>query len=321
MPCRRASVPGGADAGRARMSAEEPNIATGSTRLLKTGAAGTLFVVATPIGNLDDISSRARAVLAGVAVVAAEDTRHTGRLMERLGLRQSLISLHEHNEEARVEALLARLAAGESVALVSDAGTPLISDPGYRLVAGARQRGFTVTAVPGCCAAVAALSVAGLPTHRFRFEGFLPARSGARRARLEQIRHEPDTLIFYEAVHRVPEALADMAGVLGAGRPAFVARELTKLHETCYTGTLAQVAAALAADPGGSRGEFTVVVGGADASAPARPELERVVGILAGELPAAQAATLAARLTGASRREAYALAVAAARGPQLPGEG
>ena len=271
--------------------------------------AGVLYVVATPIGNLDDISSRARAVLQAATVVAAEDTRHTRGLLDRLGVATPLTALHEHNEAQRVEELLARLDAGGSVALVSDAGTPLISDPGYRLVAGARSRGFAVIAIPGCCAAVAALSVAGLPTNRFRFEGFLPARRAARRARLEEIQQCPDTLIFYEAVHRVRETLEDLTDLFGSERPAFVAREMTKLHETSYSGTLRQVAAALAADPGGDKGEFTLVIGGAPQTAPGAVELARVVKILAAQLPAGQAATLAARLTGASRRDAYRLAM------------
>ena len=273
-----------------------------------------LHVVATPIGNLDDISSRARAVLQGVSVIAAEDTRHTRHLLEHLGVTAPLISLHEHNETQRSQELLARLEAGESVALVSDAGTPLISDPGYRLVAGARERGLTVTAIPGCCAAVAALSIAGLPTSRFHFEGFLPARAGTRRSRLDEMKAYPDTMVFYEAVHRVRETLDDLAQAFGDARPAFVARELTKLHETGYHGTLAVVRAGLAADPGGDKGEFTLIVAGAPAAEPGQAELERVVNILAAELPAAQAATLAARLTGAPRRAAYQLAVRAGSG-------
>lgn len=271
-------------------------------------APGVLYVVATPIGNLDDISSRARAILQDVSLIAAEDTRHTRHLLAHLGLETPMIALHEHNEAGRLDELLARLAAGDGVALVSDAGTPLISDPGYRLVAACRERGFGVTAIPGCCAAVAALSVAGLPTNRFHFEGFLPARPAGRRARLQALGHCPDTLVFYESVHRVADTLADMADIFGRQRPAFVARELTKLHETSYSGTLQQVGAALAGDPGGDKGEFTLVIGGAPASEPGDEELARVVGILAAELPAGQAASLAARLTGATRREAYRLA-------------
>lgn len=270
---------------------------------------GVLFVVATPIGNLDDISSRARAVLQNADVIAAEDTRHTGQLLEHLGIATPLLSLHEHNETRRAEEVLDRLTRGESVALVSDAGTPLISDPGYRLVALARSRGVPVSAIPGCCAAIAALSVAGLPTARFHFEGFLPARASARRGRLRELQSCADTLVFYEAVHRVRDSLADLAGVLGARRQAFVGRELTKLHEAAYWGTLDEVGVSLAADPGGNKGEFTIVVAGAPQAEPEAEELARVVNILVAALPAAQAATLAARLTGASRRDAYRLAL------------
>lgn len=279
---------------------------------------GVLYVVATPIGNLDDISSRAVAILGQVALVAAEDTRHTGQLLAHLGLQARQLALHEHNEAARVDAVLSRLAAGESVALVSDAGTPLISDPGYRLVAAARERGYTVTPIPGACAAIAALSVSGLPTDRFRFEGFLPARAAARRSRLQELQVCPDTLVFYEGVHRVREMLEDLAVAFGADRQACVARELTKLHETIYWGRLAAASAALAADPGGNRGEFTIVVAGApEAGAGAvDADLAAVMRVLMGELPAPQAARLAARLTGASRREAYALARHAGQPPE-----
>jgi 16S rRNA (cytidine1402-2'-O)-methyltransferase len=272
-----------------------------------------LYVVATPIGNLDDISLRARAVLAAAAVVAAEDTRRTRQLLAHLGIAPALVALHEHNEAERAGELLDRVAAGAAVALVSDAGTPLISDPGYRLVAAARDRGLPVTAVPGSCAAVAALSIAGLPTDRFHFEGFLPARAAARRARLGTLGLHPDTMVFYESVHRVGESLGDMAAAFGADRPAFVARELTKLHETAYRGTLAAVRAAVVGDPGGDKGEFTIVVAGAPAAPAGAPELARVVAVLAAELPAGQVAQLAAKLTGCTRREAYDAALRAGR--------
>lgn len=271
---------------------------------------GILYVVATPIGNLDDISSRALAVLQAAGLVAAEDTRRTGQLLRHFGIATPLLSLHEHNEEKRSEEILDRLGQGVSIALVSDAGTPLISDPGYRLVALARARGFTVTAIPGCCAAIAALSVAGLPTAQFHFEGFLPARAAARRKRLGELRGRAETLVFYEAVHRVTETLADMAAVFEADRHAFVARELTKLHETTYSGSLGQLCAALAADPNADKGEFTIVVAGRAAASADESELGRIVAVLAAELPAAQAAALAARIAGGSRREAYRLLLA-----------
>lgn len=270
---------------------------------------GTLYVVATPIGNMGDLSQRARDVLAGVALVAAEDTRHAGQLLTRVGISARLISLHEHNEAQRVDEILRRLRNGESVALVTDAGTPLISDPGYRLLAALREGGLPASPVPGPCAAIAALSVAGLPTDRFYFEGFLPARTTARVGRLRELATRTETLVFYEASNRMADTLADAIDVFGSGRAAAVGRELTKLHETVYRGTLAEVRAAVLADPGGDRGECTWVLAGRD-SEPERDyaELERVVGILAAELPASQAASLAARITGAPRKAAYRLA-------------
>jgi 16S rRNA (cytidine1402-2'-O)-methyltransferase len=275
---------------------------------------GVLYVVATPIGNLDDISPRARDTLRAADLIAAEDTRHTRQLLTHFGIQTELISLHEHNERQRTESLLDRLAGGASIALVSDAGTPLVSDPGYRLVAGARERGFTVSPIPGCCAAVAALSAAGLPSDRFFFEGFLPARGKARRARLDALRNCRDTLILYEAVHRVGSTLADLIATLGPTRPAVVARELTKLHESFYAGTLAKIAALLAADPGGGKGEFTLVIGGG-AESRVSYELDRIVTLLLAELPPAKAAGLAAQITGVPRADAYAAALRAGRRP------
>lgn len=269
---------------------------------------GTLYVVATPIGNIDDLSPRAREVLANVSLVAAEDTRHAGQLLTRLGISVRLVSLHEHNEAQRCEELLALLKTGSSIALVSDAGTPLISDPGYRLLAAARASVLPVSPIPGCCALVAALSVAGLPTDRFLFEGFLPARRAARLARLGELAGLAPTLVFYESVHRLPETLQDAIGVFGESRPAAVGRELTKLHETIYRGSLAEVLAAVQSDPGGERGECTLLIAGNPAPLQAAEgELARIVKLLAAELPAAQAAGLAARITGGSRRDAYRL--------------
>ena len=186
-----------------------PNANSGTT------PSGTLFVVATPIGNLGDLSPRAREVLATVQLIAAEDTRHTRQLLQSFGIGTPLTSLHEHNEAQKSDGLLERLARGESLALVSDAGTPLISDPGFDLIAGARRRGIPVVAIPGPCAAIAAISVAGLPADRFAFEGFLPAKSAARRAQLEGVANESRTLIFYEAPHRVMETLADIYMEIG----------------------------------------------------------------------------------------------------------
>jgi len=270
---------------------------------------GTLFVIATPIGNLDDISTRARDTLASVDLVAAEDTRRTGQLLTRLGVRNRLVSLHEHNEAERVEEIMEDLLSGQNVALISDAGTPLVSDPGYRLLAELRRQDLPVSPIPGCCAAIAALSVAGLPSDRFRFEGFLPAKGGARRRRLAEMAHGRDTLVIYESVHRIQELLADIEQILGADRPMTVARELTKLHETVHRGTVADVRRMLNEDPGGDRGEFTLVIAG-DPEPPdvERAELERVIEILLQEVSARQAATMAAEITGAGRKEAYRLA-------------
>jgi 16S rRNA (cytidine1402-2'-O)-methyltransferase len=271
---------------------------------------GTLYVVATPIGNLADLSPRAREVLAAVDLVVAEDTRHTGQLLTAAGVSaRQLRSLHEHNEAGRVALVTGELAAGRTVALVSDAGTPLVSDPGYRVLAAVSAAGLAASPVPGPCAAIALLSVAGLPTDRFSFEGFLPARPEARQTRLVALASRPETLVFYEAVHRIGEMLADVVAVLGGERLAVVGRELTKRHETVYRGTAAEVSAAVTADPGRIRGEYVVAVAGAGVIAADDAELARVVRVLAADLPASQAAALAARLTGRDRRDAYALAI------------
>jgi 16S rRNA (cytidine1402-2'-O)-methyltransferase len=271
---------------------------------------GRLQVVATPIGNLADLSERAREALAGADVIAAEDTRHTASLLKAAGIAKPLLSLHEHNESRRVPALLARLARGERVALVSDAGTPLLSDPGYELVHAAVAAGFEVSVIPGPSAITAALAVAGLPTDRFCFEGFLPARERERRAALAALTQEPRTLVFFEAPHRIAAALADMATVLGAERAAVVARELTKAHETIYRGTLHELAARAAAEANFARGEITLVVRGAAPTAATVDErlLQRAVRVLSKELPPGRAAALAAQITGATRAAAYALA-------------
>jgi 16S rRNA (cytidine1402-2'-O)-methyltransferase len=281
--------------------------------IIVVNTRGTLQVVATPIGNLADVSSRARTVLAAAAVVAAEDTRHTRVLLQSLGLSTPLVSLHAHNETQRVPELIARLARGEDVALVSDAGTPLLSDPGFELVRSAAAAGFEVRTVPGPSAITAALAVAGLPTRRFCFEGFLPARARERRAVLSQLAHEPRTLVFFEAPHRIAATLEDLAAQFGASRQAVVARELTKAHETLYRGTLAQLLARARAEENFARGEITLVVEGAAATTGAVDEgqLRRALDILMKELPPGRAASVAARLTGATRTAAYALAARA----------
>jgi 16S rRNA (cytidine1402-2'-O)-methyltransferase len=274
-------------------------------------AGGALFLVATPIGNLEDLSPRARRVLERADLLLAEDTRHTLQLLRAVGIERGLESLHEHNERERVAPVLARLLAGASVALVSDAGTPLVSDPGALLVAAAAAAGVSVIAVPGPCAAIAALAVSGLPSERFGFEGFAPAKPGARKAWLEQRRDETRTGVYYEAPHRIARTLADMAEVFGAERRGVVARELTKRYETVYRGTLGELAQRAAGDADMQRGELAIVVAGAaprPAAADER-EAERTLRTLLAELPASQAAKLAAQLTGHDRRSLYARAV------------
>lgn len=276
-----------------------------------TKVRGTLQVIATPIGNLGDLSPRALQVLGAADVIAAEDTRRTQQLLQSAGIARPLLSLYEHNESQRVPQLIARLEAGECVALVSDAGTPLLSDPGYELVRAATRAGFAVQAIPGPSAITTALAAAGLPVQRFCFEGFLPARAAERRAALAALAHEPRTLVFFEAPHRILATLTAMAAEFGAAREAVVARELTKAHERFYRGTLGELAARAAAEENFTRGEITLVVGGAPAAvtAAADPaELRRTIDILLKELPPGRAAALAAQLTGATRQMAYALA-------------
>lgn len=268
--------------------------------------AATLSIVATPIGNLDDMSPRACEVLAAADVIAAEDTRHSRRLTSHLGINTPLMSLHEHNERARIEQILERLAAGERVALISDAGTPLISDPGYALVAATRAAGYAVVAVPGPCAAIAALSVAGLPTDRFVFEGFLPSKGSARRARLDALAEESRTLVCYESSHRIAATTADLAACFGERR-VVLARELTKLHEQSVSLAAAELPAWLAADDNRRRGEFVLVVAGAPVVED-KPQEISLDALLAELVPLAgtkKAAAIAARLTGTPRNAAY----------------
>lgn len=267
---------------------------------------GCLWVVATPIGNRDDFSARAIATLRTVAVIAAEDTRHSRPLLTHHGIDTPLVALHEYNEREAVAALVRRLAAGESVALISDAGTPLVSDPGFRLVRAARAAGIRCAPIPGACAAITALSVAGLPSDRFVFEGFLPPKSAARRARLQALAGESRTLIFYESSHRIAESLADLADVFGGEREAVLARELTKVFETVLGDPLAQLAERVARDPDQQRGECVILVTGhADEADAKLAEGQRVFAILRAELPPAKAAKLAAAISGAPRKALY----------------
>lgn len=277
---------------------------------------GSLAIVATPIGNLADITERAVAILKQADLVAAEDTRHTGRLLQHLGLSKSMLPLHEHNERAQVDRLLDRVEKGENVALVSDAGTPLISDPGYVVVRRAHERHLRVLPVPGACAAIAALSVSGLPTDRFVFEGFLPAKSSARRARLEAVSAETRTLVFYESPHRLMATLEAMVSAFGADRPVLLARELTKTFESLYSLSLGELWNAAQHDENISRGELVMVVSGA-------PEVERTGGAmlltesllnrLLQEVPVKTAVRIAVDLTGEPRNVLYQQALLLSR--------
>lgn len=275
---------------------------------------GTLYVVATPIGNLDDLSPRAARTLASVDVVAAEDTRHSGRLLSHLGIQKRMVALHDHNEKDRAAGILTELQAGRDVALISDAGTPLISDPGYVLVREARAAGHRVSPIPGPCALVAALSVAGLPTDRFLYVGFLPAKRSGRRASLEVLSSEVATLVFYESPHRIMESVRDIADVLGSDREIVLGREITKTFETFYSGSVADVLAELERDPHGNRGEFVVMVRGAAAQAgseeAATMDVDRVLRVLLAELPVKKVAKMASELTGLSKNELYQRALA-----------
>lgn len=273
---------------------------------MKPDNAGILHVVATPIGNLGDLSPRAVETLKAVAAICAEDTRRTRPLLQQFGIDTALIALHEHNEDEIAARLVTRLSAGESLALVSDAGTPLVSDPGYRLVRAAREAGLRVSPVPGASALIAALSVAGLPSDRFAFEGFLPAKPGARRERLQALAGEPRTLIFYESSHRIVDFMGDAASAFGPGRHAVVARELTKLFETVLEGPLGELRSRIDTDPHQQKGEFVVLIEGAGDDGDARlVEGRRVYARLAEHLPPSTAAKLAAELTGAPRKALY----------------
>jgi 16S rRNA (cytidine1402-2'-O)-methyltransferase len=272
-----------------------------------TSSAGILWVVATPIGNLDDLSPRAAAVLRTVRIVAAEDTRHSAPLLARVGSEARMFALHDHNEREQSARIVEEIVAGNDVALIADAGTPLISDPGFRLVRAVREAGGKVSPVPGPCAAIAALSVAGLPSDRFIFEGFLPAKSAARRERMSALVAEPRTLIFYESSHRIVDSVADAIHVFGAAREAVLARELTKLFETVIAAPLREIAERLDADANQQRGEFVLLIAGAgEDDADARlAEGKRVFALLREELAPAKAAKLAAAITGAPRKALY----------------
>lgn len=271
-------------------------------------ATGRIELIATPIGNLADLSPRAREVLAAADIIAAEDTRHTAGLLRQLGIERPLVSLHEHNEASRSDELVRRAQQGAVVALVTDAGMPLVSDPGYLTVRAAIAAQVPVGAVPGPSAVLLALALSGLPVERFCFEGFLPAKAAARRTALRALAGEHRTLVFFEAPHRIAETLEDMQQAFGADRQAAVARELTKLHESVYRGSLASLIDICAKDANFQRGEITVVVSGAPAEAPPDDAfVRRALDLIAAEIAPGRAAALVAQLTGRKRAEIYAL--------------
>ena len=274
--------------------------------------SGTLFVVATPIGNLEDLTPRARQILNDVDFVAAEDTRHTGRLLSHFCINTRQIALHDHNEEAAVPKLLLALNEGKSIALVSDAGTPLISDPGYRLVCAAHNSGIPVSPVPGASAVTAALSVSGLPTDRFCFEGFLPNKKPARLKRLQEIHDDKRSMLFFESVHRIKATISDLCDVLGDGRNAFVGRELSKMHEQCVSSTLGDIREMIENGQIASKGEFVLVVeGNRNVEAEmAAINVDRLIAELSAVLPASQVVDLVSSLSGRRRDEIYRLMLA-----------
>lgn len=271
---------------------------------------GQLFIVATPIGNLSDLSPRAVETLQQVALIAAEDTRHSKYLLQHYAISTKTISLHEHNEQQRSEMLLQRLLDGDSIALISDAGTPLISDPGYRLVSLVKQQGIQVVPIPGSCALIAAMSASGLASDRFAFEGFLPAKASARRQILETLKDDSHTLIFYESPRRLVDALTDCVAAFGEARQACLARELTKMHETIETRPLIELLDWVKQDDNQQRGECVLLIeGAADSVSVDEQEMSRLLALLLPELPVKKAATIAAAISGGSKNQAYQLAL------------
>lgn len=267
----------------------------------------TLYIVATPIGNLEDMSLRAIEVLKKVHRIAAEDTRHSRRLLQHYGINTSMLSLHEYNEQHAAEGIVQLLLQGQSVALISDAGTPLISDPGFPLVRACRERGIRVSPVPGCSALIAALSVSGLPTDRFRFEGFLPRTQATRISKLETLKKESATLVFYESSHRIVHSLEALAQVFGSERFACVAREMTKQYEDVFHGSLAELSEQVQENENRQKGEFVLIVAGAASrhQGEVSDEVQKLLEILVAELPLKQAAAIAAKATGLKKNELY----------------
>jgi len=267
--------------------------------------SGTLFVVATPIGNLEDLTPRARQTLTAVDLVAAEDTRHTGRLLITIGAKPSLIALHDHNEERAIHGLIETLKDGKDVALVSDAGTPLVSDPGFRLLRAAHEHAITVVPIPGASAVTAVLSVAGLPTDRFCFEGFAPSKRAARRQWLQALAAEERTIVMYESVHRIKDCLADLVDIFGADRRAFIGRELTKMYEQCVQESLGDLKQLVDDGDIVSKGEFAIVVSGAEPSVETSLDVDSLLIELTAHLSAKDAARVAAKLSGQKKNDLY----------------
>ncbi|MBM7343301.1 16S rRNA (cytidine(1402)-2'-O)-methyltransferase [Pantoea coffeiphila] len=273
-------------------------------------SASTLYIVPTPIGNLGDITQRALTVLASVDLIAAEDTRHTGLLLQHFAINARLFALHDHNEQQKAESLLAKLREGQSIALVSDAGTPLINDPGYHLVRLCREAGIRVVPLPGACAAVTALSAAGLPSDRFCYEGFLPAKSKGRCDTLRDLEQEPRTLIFYESTHRLIDSLQDMVTVLGPDRYVVLAREITKTWESIQGAPVGELLAWVLEDENRRKGEMVLIVEGYHAEEDALPpEALRTLALLQAELPLKKAAALTAEIHGVKKNALYKYAL------------
>lgn len=270
-------------------------------------SSGVLYVVATPIGNLADMVPRAIETLQSVDLIACEDTRYSSRLLEHFSIKTPTIAYHDHSDERRVQQLVERLQAGQNLALISDAGTPLVSDPGFKLVRAVRDAGLKLVPIPGACAFVAALSVAGLPSDRFSFEGFLAPKRGARQASLTAVLRDTRTLVFYEAPHRILDTLQDIVTVMGPDREVVMAREITKTFETLLSGTAAELVEIVAADSNQQRGEIVLLIRGADKKPVSEldDEAQRVMTILMADLPLKQASTLAAEITGLKKKVLY----------------
>lgn len=281
-----------------------------SSRNDSNSTSGSLYVVATPIGNLDDFSQRAIQVLQNVDLILAEDTRQTGKLLQHYAIKTQARSYHQHNEAQLLDKHVALIQEGKSIALVSDAGTPLISDPGFPLVRAARQQCLQVVPIPGACAVVAALSVAGLPVSRFCFEGFLPAKNAARLQQLQQLKDETRTLVFYESTHRITACIDDMAEMFGVDRRAVIARELTKTFEQIHLDTFAGLKTWLLSSADHLKGEFVIIVDGAQADHEDNSSARKLLGLLLPHVGVKQAAQITAEFSGSGRNQMYELALA-----------